>query len=79
MTYFETPTDRDAWVAGMSTAAFVAREEMIEADAEALYFAGEPHLAPEDRVLVSESDMTLVTQQDRDDLQWVLDWEAYHL
>ena len=34
---------------------------------------------PEDRDLVSEDDIILVSQQDRDDLQWVLDWEEYHL
>lgn len=34
---------------------------------------------PESLTLVSEDDVILVTQQDRDDLQWVLDWEEYHL
>ena len=77
MTYFETPTDAAAYYAGMSTAAFVAREEAIEADAEALYFAGEPHLDPEDRTLIPEDMVTLVSEQDRADLDLVLAWEEF--
>lgn len=79
MIYFETPADAAAYIAGMSYDAFVEREELIERDENELYWMGEPHLEPEDRVLVSEDDLVLVTQQDRDDLQWVLDWEEYHL
>ena len=79
MTYFETPTAQAAYFAGLSEAAFIAREEAREAEAEALYMMGEPHLDVEDRERVSEDDMTLVSQQDRDDLEWVLAWEEYHL
>ena len=34
---------------------------------------------PEDEQYVSEADYFAPTAQDWADLQWVLDWEAYHL
>lgn len=79
MTYFETPTAQAAHFAGLSEAAFLAREEAREAEAEALYMMGEPHLDVEDRERVSEDDMPLYSRQDQADLEWVLDWEQYHL
>lgn len=64
--------------------AYLAQQERAEALHEAAVAAfGEDYdqmgLDPEDRVLVDEGDVTLVTQQDRDDLQVVLDWEEYHI
>lgn len=77
MTYFETPNDAAAYVAGMSTEAYEAWQDAVTADEENLYFMGQPHLEPEDRDFVDEADVMMVTPQDRADLQTVLDWEAF--
>lgn len=79
MTYFATPNDKAAHVAGMLTAAYEAQEDAIVADLENLDAMGEPHLDPEDRRYVDEGDVMLVTPQDRDDLDTVLAWEEYHI
>lgn len=56
------------------TAARIAAEEA------AYYSADVRELDPEDvRVPVSEDDFPLSSQQDREDLEWVLAWEEYHL
>ena len=72
MTYFETPNDRDAYVLGMSTDAYEAMQDAVSADEEMLWDLGQPHHDVEDRDLIPEGDVALVTQQDRDDLDAVL-------
>lgn len=77
MTYFETPNDRDAYVLGMSTDAYEAMQDAVTADEEMLWDLGQPHLDPEDRDLIPEGLVSLVSEQDRRDLQVVLDWEDF--
>lgn len=73
---FETPTDAAAYYAGMSVAAYEAREDAIVSDLEDLYNMGEPHLEPEDRTRVSYWDVS--SRADYAGLQTALDWEANH-
>jgi hypothetical protein len=77
MTYFETPNDKAAYIAGMSTAAYEDMLDRLAEEEEMLWDLGQPHLDVEDRDLIPEGDVALVTQQDREDLQTVLDWEDF--
>lgn len=57
MTYFETPTAQAAYYAGMSEDAYLAREDAIAEDLDALRRAGQPHLDPEDRDVLDYFDV----------------------
>ncbi len=56
---------------------YAPSRQMIADDLDALYLEGEPHLDPEDRTIVSEDDIALSSEDDRDALLWCLDWETY--
>lgn len=77
MTYFETPNHAAAYYEGMTVEAFEAREDAIVADLEELELLGQPHLDVEDRDLIPEQYVSEVSEQDRADLAWVLDMEAF--
>ena len=77
MTYFETPTAAAAYYAGMSEDAYCEREDAIVADLEMLRAEGNPDLDVEDRDLIPEQYVTLVSEQDRADLDHLRDWEDF--
>lgn len=78
MTYFETPNDYYAYIAGISVEEYEAREDAIVADLEELDALGRPDLDPEDRDYVADPDFWEGRADDLDwaDLDFILDWES---